>query len=138
MLPERSQPKLTRQGVNAFLALPAAPVLMVIIGSLGTQAAAVMLTDMLATIGAVGVTGLRMATAAVIMAVPFRPALGGMTRAINIVVYGVATGVMGAMVYAVIRAAPAGCRRHHRLPLPLRRLLPRSHNVARASALVAC
>ena len=111
---------------------------MVIIGSLGTQAAAVMLTDMLATIGAVGVTGLRMATAAVIMAVPFRPALGGMTRAINIVVYGVATGVMGAMVYAVIRAAPAGCRRHHRLPLPLRRLLPRSHNVARASALVAC
>ena len=36
------------------------------------------------------------------MAVPFRPELGGMTRAINIVVYGVATGVMGAMVYAVI------------------------------------
>ena len=108
---------------------------MVIIGSLRTQAAAVMLTDMLATIGAVGVTGLRMATAAVIMAVPFRPELGDMSRAraINIVVYGVATGVMGAMVYAVIRAAPAGCRRHHRLPLPLRRVLPRSHNVARAS-----
>lgn len=34
----------------------------------------------------------------------FRPKLAGMTRsrAINIVVYGVATGVMSAMVYAAI------------------------------------
>lgn len=78
--PERSQTTLTRQGVNAFLALPAAPVLMVLIGSLGTQAAAVMVTDMLATIGAPGVSGLRMAAAAVIMVVLFRSKLAGMTR----------------------------------------------------------
>ena len=39
-----------------------------------------------------------------ITAVLFRPKLGGMTRAraINIVVYGVATGVMSAMVSAAI------------------------------------
>ncbi len=39
-----------------------------------------------------------------ITAVLFRPELGDMTRAraINIVVYGVATGVMSAMVYAAI------------------------------------
>ncbi len=54
--PERSQTTLSRQGVNAFLALPAAPVLMVLIGSLGTQAAAV------------------------IMVVLFRSKLAGMTR----------------------------------------------------------
>jgi len=58
---------MSRQGMNAFLALPAAPVLMVLIGSLGTQAAAVLLRDLLEPIGAPGVSGLRMAAAAVIM-----------------------------------------------------------------------
>lgn len=40
---------------------------MVLIGSLGTQAAAVLLRDLLETIGAPGVSGLRMVAAAVIM-----------------------------------------------------------------------
>jgi len=96
--------------MNTFLALPAAPVLMVLIGSLGTQAAAVMVTDMLATVGAPGVSGLRMAAAAVIMVALFRPRLTGMTRAraINIVVYGVAMGMMSMMVYAAIARLPQG------------------------------
>ena len=107
---ERNQTRLTWQGVNAFLALPAAPVLMVLIGSLGTQAAAVIVTDMLAAVGAPGVSGLRMAAAAVIMVVLFRPKLTGMTRAraINIVVYGVAMGMMSMMVYAAIARLPQG------------------------------
>ncbi|WP_297850471.1 hypothetical protein [uncultured Corynebacterium sp.] len=96
--------------MNTFLALPAAPVLMVLIGSLGTQAAAVIVTDMLATVGAPGVSGLRMAAAAVIMVALFRPKLTGMTRAraINIVVYGVAMGMMSMMVYAAIARLPQG------------------------------
>lgn len=83
---------------------------MVIIGSLGTQAAAVMVTDMLATVGALGVSDLRMAAAAVIMVALFRPKLAGMTRAraINIVVYGVVTGMMSMMVYAAIARLPQG------------------------------
>ena len=107
---ESSQTRLTRQGMNTFLALPAAPVLMVLIGSLGTQAAAVIVTDMLATVGAPGVSGLRMAAAAVIMVALFRPKLTGMTRAraINIVVYGVAMGMMSMMVYAAIARLPQG------------------------------
>ncbi|WP_232218126.1 EamA family transporter [Corynebacterium tuscaniense] len=107
---ERNQTRLTRQGVTAFLALPAAPVLMVLIGSLGTQAAAVIVTDMLGTVGAPGVSGLRMAAAAVIMVALFRPKLAGMTRAraINIVVYGVAMGMMSMMVYAAIARLPQG------------------------------
>ena len=51
-----------------------------------------------------------MAAAAVIMAVLFRPKLGGMprARAINIVVYGVAMGMMSMMVYAAIARLPQG------------------------------
>lgn len=83
---------------------------MVLIGSLGTQAAAVIVTDMLGTVGAPGVSGLRMAAAAVIMVALFRPKLAGMTRAraINIVVYGVAMGMMSMMVYAAIARLPQG------------------------------
>ena len=92
------------QRVNKFLTLPVAPVILVLIGSLGTQAAAVLVTDMLSTVGAPGISGLRMTAAAIIMVVLFRPKLSGMTRAraINIVVYGVAMGMMSMMIYAAI------------------------------------
>ena len=96
--------------MTTFLALPAAPVLMVLIGSLGTQAAAVLVRDLLGPIGAPGVSGLRMAAAAVIMVLLFRPRLTGMTRAraINIVVYGVTMGMMSVMIYAAIARLPQG------------------------------
>lgn len=107
---ERNQFRMSRQGMNAFLALPAAPVLMVLIGSLGTQAAAVLVRDLLEPIGAPGVSGLRMAAAAVIMVLLFRPKLSGMTRArvINIAVYGVTMGMMSVMIYAAIARLPLG------------------------------
>lgn len=83
---------------------------LVLIGSIGTQAAAVLVTDMLSTVGAPGVSGLRMTAAAVIMVALFRPRLTGMTRArsINIVVYGVAMGMMGTMIYQAIARLPQG------------------------------
>ena len=83
---------------------------MVFIGSLGTQAAAVLVTGMLFTVGAPGVSGLRMAAAALIMVLLFRPKLSGMTRAraTNIVVYGVAMGMMNMMIYAAIARLPQG------------------------------
>lgn len=84
--------------------------MLVLIGSIGTQAAAVLVTDMLPTVGAPGVSGLRMAAAAVIMVLLFRPRLTGMTRAraINIVVYGVAIGLMNVMLYQAIARLPQG------------------------------
>nr|WP_222867388.1 MULTISPECIES: EamA family transporter [unclassified Corynebacterium] len=98
------------QRVNKFLTLPVAPVILVLIGSLGTQAAAVLVTGMLSTVGAPGISGLRMTAAAIIMVVLFRPKLSGMTRAraINIVVYGIAMGMMSMMIYAAIARLPQG------------------------------
>lgn len=43
-----------RRGLEAFLGLPVAPVVLVLIGSIGIQAAAVLVTDMLSTVGAPG------------------------------------------------------------------------------------
>lgn len=65
---------------------------------------------MLTTVGAPGVSGLRMTAAAIIMVVIFRPKLSGMTRAraLNIVVYGIAIGMMNMMVYAAIARLPQG------------------------------
>lgn len=99
-----------RRGLETFLGLPVAPVVLVLIGSIGTQAAAVLVTDMLSTVGAPGVSGLRMTAAAVIMVALFRPRLTGMTRArsINIVVYGVAMGMMSTMIYQAIARLPQG------------------------------
>lgn len=96
--------------MNKFLTLPVAPVILVLIGSLGTQAAAVLVTGMLSTVGAPGISGLRMTAAAIIMVVLFRPKLSGMTRAraINIVVYGIAMGMMSMMIYAAIARLPQG------------------------------
>lgn len=96
--------------MSKFLALPVAPVVLVLIGSIGTQVAAVLVTDMLTTVGAPGVSGLRMTAAAVIMVAVFRPKLSGMTRAraINIVVYGIAMGMMNMMVYEAIARLPQG------------------------------
>lgn len=98
------------QRVNKFLTLPVAPVILVLIGSLGTQAAAVLVTGMLSTVGAPGISGLRMTAAAIIMVVLFRPKLSGMTRAraINIVVYGIAMGMMSMMIYEAIARLPQG------------------------------
>ena len=83
---------------------------MVFIGSLGTQSAVVLVTGMLFTVGAPGVSGLRMAAAALIMVLLFRPKLSGMTRAraTNIVVYGVAMGMMNMMIYVAIARLPQG------------------------------
>jgi len=112
---EKTQTEVPQQGpllqrVNKFLTLPVAPVILVLIGSLGTQAAAVLVTGMLSTVGAPGISGLRMTAAAIIMVVLFRPKLSGMTRAraINIVVYGIAMGMMSMMVYAAIARLPQG------------------------------
>ncbi|MCG7245923.1 MULTISPECIES: DMT family transporter [Corynebacterium] len=112
---EKSQTEVPQQGpllqrVNKFLTLPVAPVILVLIGSLGTQAAAVLVTGMLSTVGAPGISGLRMTAAAIIMVVLFRPKLSGMTRAraINIVVYGIAMGMMSMMIYAAIARLPQG------------------------------
>ena len=65
---------------------------------------------MLSTVGAPGISGLRMTAAAIIMVVLFRPKLSGMTRAraINIVVYGIAMGMMSMMIYAAIARLPQG------------------------------
>ena len=112
---EENQTEVPQQGpllqrVNKFLTLPVAPVILVLIGSLGTQAAAVLVTGMLSTVGAPGISGLRMTAAAIIMVVLFRPKLSGMTRAraINIAVYGIAMGMMSMMIYAAIARLPQG------------------------------
>ncbi|WP_232250807.1 hypothetical protein [Corynebacterium amycolatum] len=136
-VPQQGAGQVPQQGpllqrVNKFLTLPVAPVILVLIGSLGTQAAAVLVTDMLSTVGAPGISGLRMTAAAIIMVVLFRPKLSGMTRAraINIVVYGVAMGHDEHDDLRRHRPSPAGRRRHHRLPRPLRRVVPGTENVA--------
>lgn len=100
----------SRRGLETFLGLPVAPVVLVLIGSIGTRVAAVLVTDMLSTVGSPGVSGLRMTAAAVIMVALFRPRLTGMTRAraINIVVYGVAMGMMSMMTYQAITKIPQG------------------------------
>nr|WP_240393945.1 EamA family transporter [Corynebacterium lactis] len=107
---ERTKQGPLLQGVNKFLTLPVAPVVLVLIGSVGTQAAAVLVKPMLAPVGAPGVSGLRMAAAAAIMVALFRPSLSGMTgaRAINIVVYGIAMGMMSMMIYEAIARLPQG------------------------------
>ena len=114
-VPQQGAGQVPQQGpllqrVNKFLTLPVAPVILVLIGSLGTQAAAVLVTGMLSTVGAPGISGLRMTAAAIIMVVLFRPKLSGMTRAraINIVVYGIAMGMMSMMIYAAIARLPQG------------------------------
>ena len=107
---EQRQHDACRRGVDFFYGLPAASVVLVLIGSIGAQTAAVLVTDMLPTVGAPGVSGLRMAAAAVIMVLLFRPRLSGMTRArvINIGVYGVAIGLMNVMLYQAIARLPQG------------------------------
>ncbi len=59
---DNSQTEITQQapqkgpllrGINGFLTLPVAPVVLVRIGSAGTQAAALLVTDMLSTVGIV-------------------------------------------------------------------------------------
>ena len=98
------------RGVNQFLTTPLAPVVLVLIGSLGTQVSAVLVKDMLVTIGAPGVSGLRMAIAALIMLALFRPSLRGITRArvLNILVYSIAIAGMNVLIYQAIARLPQG------------------------------
>lgn len=69
-----------------------------------------LVTDMLSTVGAPGISGLHMTAAAVIMVALYRPRLTCMTRAraINIVVYGVTIGMMSMMIYQAIARLPQG------------------------------
>lgn len=110
MLRENYRQGSLLRGVNAFLTTPVAPVVLVFIGSLGTQTSSVIVTDLLTSIGAPAVSGLRMAIAAAIMFVLFRPSFVGISRdrAANIIVYGIAIAMMNVLVFQAIARLPQG------------------------------
>lgn len=86
------------------------PVLLVLIGSLGIQSSAVVSSTLFAELGTVAVSTFRLAVAAVIMLVAFRPAVRSFTRQrwINACIYGIAMAAMNQFYFAAVDRLPLG------------------------------
>jgi len=85
-------------------------VLLVLIGSVGVQVSSAVALGLFDRIGVFGTSGVRLAIAAVILVIIFRPALRGRSRAdwIGIVLYGVAMAAMNLLLYLAIDRVPIG------------------------------
>ena len=91
------------------------PVVFVLIGSLGIQSSALISATLFEQLGTVAVSTLRLALAAVMLVVIFRPAVirrspQRLTRQrwINAVIYGVAMAAMNQFLFAAINRVPLG------------------------------
>ena len=91
------------------------PVLFVLIGSVGIQSSAVISATLFEQLGTVAVSTLRLALAAVMLGVIFRPAVFGRSarrltreRWVNAVIYGVAMAAMNQFLFAAIHRVPLG------------------------------
>jgi inner membrane transporter RhtA len=82
----------------------------VIGGSLSIQLSAALASGLFVTLGTLGVSGLRMAIAAVVLLAIFRPRLGGRSRTawIGIVFYGVTMAAMNVLFYNAVAHLPLG------------------------------
>lgn len=84
--------------------------LLVLVGSLGMQFSAVIAMGMFDSLGVLGTSSLRMAIAAIVLLLVFRPRLRGRNRRewTSIVLYGVAMAGMNACLYLAIERVPLG------------------------------
>jgi len=86
------------------------PVVLVLVGSLGIQASAVVSSTLFAELGTVAVSTFRLVVAAAIMLVAFRPAVRSFTRQrwINAGIYGIAMAAMNQFYFAAVERLPLG------------------------------
>ncbi|WKK61341.1 EamA family transporter [Corynebacterium sp. P3-F1] len=86
------------------------PVALVLVGSLGIQASAMVSSTLFAELGTVTVSTFRLVVAAVIMLVAFRPAVRTFTRQrwINAGIYGIAMAAMNQFYFAAVDRLPLG------------------------------
>lgn len=86
------------------------PVALVLVGSLGIQASAVVSSTLFAELGTVAVSTFRLVVAAAIMLVAFRPAVRTFTRQrwINAGIYGIAMAAMNQFYFAAVERLPLG------------------------------
>ena len=84
--------------------------LFVLVGSLSIQLSAAVASDLFDTVGTLGVSGLRMAVAAVVLLVLVRPSVRGRSRRAwtRIVLYGVAMAAMNVLFYNAVAHLPLG------------------------------
>lgn len=84
--------------------------LFVLVGSLSIQLSAAVASDLFDTVGTLGVSGLRMAVAAVVLLVLVRPSVRGRSRRAwtGIVLYGVAMAAMNVLFYNAVAHLPLG------------------------------
>lgn len=81
-----------------------------LVGSLSIQLSAAVASDLFDTVGTLGVSGLRMAVAAVVLLVLVRPSVRGRSRRAwtGIVLYGVAMAAMNVLFYNAVAHLPLG------------------------------
>lgn len=84
--------------------------LFVLVGSLSIQLSAAVASDLFDSVGTLGVSGLRMAVAAVVLVVLVRPSVRGRSRRAwtGIVLYGVAMAAMNVLFYNAVAHLPLG------------------------------
>ncbi|MEV8336943.1 EamA family transporter [Leucobacter sp. NPDC077196] len=84
--------------------------LLVLVGATGVQLSAVFAIGLFEPLGVLGTSSMRLAIAAVILLIIFRPKLNGRTRAewLGIVLYGVAMAAMNVMLYLAVDRLPLG------------------------------
>lgn len=84
--------------------------LFVLLGSIGIQLSAAIASTLFERLGTMGVSGLRMAIAAVVLLLIARPSLRGRSRQawLGIVLFGVAMAAMNALFYNAVERLPLG------------------------------
>ena len=84
--------------------------LFVLVGSLSIQLSAAVASDLFDSVGTLGVSGLRMAIAAVVLVALVRPSVRGRSRRAwtGIVLYGVAMAAMNVLFYNAVARLPLG------------------------------
>jgi len=89
---------------------PLAAAALVLGGSLSIQVSAALASELFDSVGTLGVSGLRMAVAAAVLLVIFRPRLRGRstTAWLGIVLYGVAMAAMNVLFYNALMHLPLG------------------------------
>ncbi|MDQ0425651.1 MULTISPECIES: EamA family transporter [Cellulomonas] len=83
---------------------------LVLVGSSSIQVSAALSSSLFATVGTLGVSGLRMAVAAVVLLALTRPSLRGRSPRAwrGVVLYGVAMAAMNVLFYAAVQRLPLG------------------------------
>lgn len=104
-------PTNSNKTVNRAARLDAARAgVLVFIGSAGMQVSAALAIGLFASIGTIGVSSLRLAIAAIILLLIFRPKIGGRTKSqwASIVSYGTIMAFMNIFIYLALERIPLG------------------------------